>query len=171
MAVSKAIEALKASFPNDRFAVGNTEEFAELNTSYLSLLQSDLEPAAIFLPHNKDEVSKFVRQIKPFALDGEVQFAIRGAGQQPMPGCSNIINGITVDLRHIKGIEIGDGVVLLGAGERWGPIYEKLTAEGLGVSGSRSALGGIGGLALAGTHVLVVKNVYYYLDVRTPRSC
>jgi len=170
MAASKGFEALKASFPNDRFVIGGSEEFAELNKSYLSLLQSDLEPAAIFLPRDKDEVSKFVQLIKPFALDGDVQFAIRGAGQQPMPGCSNITNGITVDLRHIKGIELKDGAVSLGAGERWGPIYEKLTAEGLGVSGSRSALGGIGGLALAGANALPFFNIYPYLNVRESHS-
>ncbi|KAF2865235.1 hypothetical protein BDV95DRAFT_260051 [Massariosphaeria phaeospora] len=151
MAASKAIEALKEVFPADQLAVGGTEEFDKLNNSYLSLLQSELVPAAIFLPKSKDEVVKFVQTIKPFALTGDVSFAIRGAGQQPVPGCSNIAgNGITLDLRFLTGIELKDGVVSLGAGERWGPIYEKLHEQGLGVSGSRSALGGIGGLALAG---------------------
>lgn len=38
----------------------------------------------------------------------------------------------------------------IAAGERWGTVYEKLTDQALGVTGSRSALGGIGGLALSG---------------------
>jgi FAD/FMN-containing dehydrogenase len=151
MMTSQAIEALKQSFPDDQWLVRGTEEFAKINKSYLSLLQSDLEPAAIFLPRDKNEVARFVKLIQPFALNGDAQFAIRGAGQQPVPGCSNISeNGITVDLRFLTGIEIKDGVVSVGAGERWGPVYEKLTVKGLGVTGSRSALGGIGGLALSG---------------------
>lgn len=151
MSVYKAIDDLKAAFPASQLIVGDTGEFQTLNKSYLSLLQSDLEPAAIFLPRSKDEVAKFVRIVKPFALYGDAQFAIRGAGQQPLPGCSNISsNGITLDLRFLTGIELKDGCVSVGAGEHWGPVYEILTEQGLGVTGSRSALGGIGGLALAG---------------------
>jgi FAD/FMN-containing dehydrogenase len=89
--------------------------------------------------------------IRPFALNGDALFAIRGAGQQPVPGCSSISsNGITIDLRFLTGINVKDGVVEIGAGQRWGPVYEKLSDQGLGVTGSRSALGGIGELSLAG---------------------
>lgn len=151
MAASKGIEALQQAFPSEELAVAGTDEYDKLNNSYLSTLQSDLEPAAIFLPRTTEDVAKFVEIVKPFALNGDTQFAVRGAGQQPVPGCSNINKpGITLDLRFLTGIELKDGVVSLGAGERWGPIYEKLTEENLGVTGSRSALGGIGGLALSG---------------------
>lgn len=47
-------------------------------------------------------------------------------------------------------MEIKDGSVSIAAGERWANVYDKVQAHGLGVTGSRSALGGIGGLALAG---------------------
>lgn len=150
MTSSKAIEALQGAFAGDQLALPGSDEFTTLNKSYLSCLQSDITPAAIFLPKAKDDVAKFVSAVKPFALSGDAPFAIRGAGQQPVPGCSNVANGITLDLRHLKGIELKDGVVSVGAGDRWGPIYEKVSEQGLGVSGSRSALGGVGGLALAG---------------------
>jgi len=151
MAVEQAINTLRAAFLSDQIAVEGTEDYKKLNNSYLSLLQSEIKPATIFLPRNKHDVAKFVQLIAPFALDGNIHFAIRGAGQQPVPGCSNIEgDGITIDLRHLTGIRIKDGMVSLGAGERWGAIYEKLAEQGLGVTGSRSALGGIGGLALAG---------------------
>lgn len=69
-----------------------------------------------------------------------------------MPGCSNVDGegGVTIDLRYLRGIEVKEGFVSVGAGERWGTVYEVLVERGLGVTGSRSALGGIGGLALAG---------------------
>lgn len=75
---------------------------------------------------------------------------VRGAGQQPLPGCANIQQGITVDLRLLKGVEVKEGSVSIAAGERWANVYDKVQQHGLGVTGSRSALGGIGGLALAG---------------------
>lgn len=152
MSSSTVLDSLKDILPSDQIAINGTEAFAKLNNSYLSLLQRDLSPAAILLPRSKDEVAKIVQFLKPHALKGEIQFAIRGAGQQPVPGCSNISgNGVTIDLRHLTGIEVKDGLVSVGAGERWGAVYEKLTEHGLGVGGSRSALGGIGGLALSGT--------------------
>lgn len=151
MPISDAIQALQGAFPADHIAVQGTEQYSQLNKSYLSLLQSDLQPAAIFLPKDKSQVSKFIQLFKPFVLDGSSQFAIRGAGQQPVPGCSNIAgNGVTVDLRYLVGIELRGNTVSVGAGERWGAVYTKLAEHGLGVTGSRSALGGIGGLALSG---------------------
>ncbi|KAF2678229.1 FAD-binding domain-containing protein [Lentithecium fluviatile CBS 122367] len=120
----KAIETLKEAFANDRITLIGSEGFEKINKFYLSLLQSDLTPAAIFLPQSKTEVAKFVRLIRPFALHGGVQFAV--------------CNGL------------GDGTLSIGVGERWGSVYKKLTEERLGVTGSRSALRGIGGLASSG---------------------
>jgi hypothetical protein len=75
---------------------------------------------------------------------------VRGAGQQPLPGCANIQGGVTIDLRHLAAIEVKEGFVSVGAGARWGKIYEAVQEKGLGVTGSRSAQGGVGGLALSG---------------------
>ncbi|OAK93750.1 hypothetical protein IQ06DRAFT_353996 [Phaeosphaeriaceae sp. SRC1lsM3a] len=94
---------------------------------------------------------KFVNVIKPYALKGGIYFAVQGAGQQPAPGCTNANDtGVTLDLCNLTGIELEDDFVSIGAGERWGKVYDKVIERGLGVTGSRSALGGIGGLALAG---------------------
>lgn len=82
-----------------------------------------------------------------------MQFAIRGAGQQPLDASANVQDGITLDLSELTGIEIGNGVVSVGAGERWGNVYAALDAQGLPVTGSRSSKGGIGGLSLAGTMI------------------
>ncbi|KAL1867476.1 hypothetical protein Daus18300_006320 [Diaporthe australafricana] len=147
---SPAIEALKNAFPAEQVALAGTDEFEKLNSSYLSSLEGEIVPSGIFLPRSADDVAKFVTTIKAHALDGSAQFAIRGAGQQPLPGCANIQGGLTVDLRHLTGTEVKDGFVSVGAGERWGKIYEAVQAKGLGVTGSRSGLGGVGGLALSG---------------------
>lgn len=171
---SSAIDALKQAFSTEQLVLAGTDEFTKLNSSYLSSLESDVTPTAVFLPKSNDDVAKFVTVVKPFALDGSAPFAsehsienlsfnlktrrqkrltegilVRGAGQQPLPGCANIQGGITLDLRLLTGVEVKDGIVSVASGERWGTVYKKVEEQGLGVLGSRSALGGIGGLALS----------------------
>ncbi|KAI1082678.1 FAD-binding domain-containing protein [Whalleya microplaca] len=146
--VSQAISALRQALPRGYFALESTPEYDAVNLSYLSGLESDLRPACVFLPWTKLEVMAFVKTIRQFA--GSVQFAVRGGGQQPLPGCANIEGGITIDLRLLSGVEIQDSYVKIGAGERWGTVYEKLEREGLGVTGGRLATSGIGGLATQG---------------------
>ncbi|KAJ0116703.1 FAD-binding domain-containing protein [Diaporthe amygdali] len=147
---SSAIETLKKVFPSEQLAIAGTGEFEKLNSSYLSSLESEIAPAGIVLPKSADDVAKFINTIKQSAVDGSALFAIRGAGQQPLPGCANIQGGITLDLRLLTGVEIQEGFVSVAAGERWGNIYDRVQEQGLGVTGSRSALGGVGGLALSG---------------------
>ncbi|KAI9155659.1 FAD-dependent monooxygenase CTB5 [Paramyrothecium foliicola] len=149
---SSACDLLSGKFGNRKFALRGTAYYEELNESYLSELNSDLQPLAIFLPSNSADVSLFVQLIQPFALVGVVDFAIRGAGQQPSPGCNNINKGITIDLRNLASIDVdvAKNSVTVGAGVRWGDVYKKLLPLGLGVTGGRSILNGIGGLALSG---------------------
>lgn len=151
MDVSKVIEALQQALPEVKFTLRGTKEHEALNrATYQSALQSDIVPACIIQPKTKEEVSTFIKTIKPFILAGEAAFAIVGGGRQPAPGCSNIKDGITLNLGLLNGIEIKDGLVSIAAGETWGPVYDKLVEQGLGCSGSRSGKGGIGGLALSG---------------------
>ncbi|KAK9799244.1 hypothetical protein SCARD494_02425 [Seiridium cardinale] len=151
MSISEAIEALKLALPGVEFALRGTEEHNALNrSSYQSALQSDIVPACIVRPRTKEDISTFVKTLKPFILANKAAFAIVGGGRQPAPGCSNIQDGITLNLGLLNGIEVNDGIVSIAAGENWGSVYDKLVEQGLGCSGSRSGKGGIGGLALSG---------------------
>lgn len=151
--ISQAISALRQTLPHAHLVTPEAaEEYQSLNNSYLSGFESDLTPTCIFLPQSKKEVAAFVKTIQPFV--GDVQFAIRAAGRQPLPGCANIQDGITVDLRSLKGIDIQDGHVQIAAGELWGSVYEYLEPHGLGVTGGKSTTCGIGGLATQGTYRL-----------------
>ncbi|KAI1390595.1 FAD-binding domain-containing protein [Hypoxylon trugodes] len=107
-----------------------------------------IEQALNNLRKTTDDVAKFLRIVKT----NDVQFAIRGAGQQPLEACSNIEDGITLSLRRLADIKLKpeNNVVAVGAGALWGQVYERVQAAGLGVGGSRSAKGGIGGLSLSG---------------------
>lgn len=153
-----AIQALKASIPSGKFFLKGSAEYQEVNDGYLSGLESDLKPRLILQPASVAEVVTFVNVIKPFV--GQVPCAIRGAGQQPLPGCANVDDGITLDLALLNSITLTDdkSVVQIGAGARWGAVYEKLDPLGLSVTGSRSAQGGVGGLALAGSSLFLFRS-------------
>ena len=152
--VAQAISALRQALPGAHLVTPEAaEEYQSLNNSYLSGFESDLSPSCIFLPRSKEEVSVFVRTLQPFI--GHVQFAIRAAGRQPLPGCANVQDGITVDLRSLKGIDVQDGHVQIAAGESWGSVYEHLEPHGLGVTGGKSTTCGIGGLATQGMYALL----------------
>lgn len=148
MASTSVLNALKQAIPNGVFAERGEDLYETLNGSYLSGFESDLKPFSILQPRTREDVAAFLRTIGSYS--DSVAFAVRGGGQQPVPGSANIQDGITLDLRLLTGIELSDGVVKIGAGERWGSVYEKLGVEGLAVAGGRSTTSGIGGLALEG---------------------
>ncbi|EPE33791.1 FAD-binding protein [Glarea lozoyensis ATCC 20868] len=149
-AVDAAIASLRAVIPTRILAVRGTALYDERNDSYLAAQVSEVKPVLIFLPTSKEQVALFIKIIKPFAVVGIVRFAIRGAGQMPLPTAANIQDGITLDLVNLKGISLDTCSVTVAAGEIWGNVYSKLEGTGYGVGGSRSGLGGIGGLATQG---------------------
>jgi FAD/FMN-containing dehydrogenase len=146
MSNSPALAALQEAFPADQVALPDSELYDGRNASYLSLLESEIAPSAIVLPKSKAEVAAFLKIVG----EHKQHFAVRGAGQQPLPGCANAKDGITLDLANLVGVELKDGIVSIGAGERWGAVYNKLHDEGLSVTGARSGNNGVGGLALSG---------------------
>lgn len=151
MSTSEVIDKLKETFPADQVLIKGGEAYRERNNTYLSTLESDIIPNAIFLPKSTTEVSSFLKIIKSHGGAG-VKFAIRGAGQQPLPSCANVQDEITLDLALLSGVQVGDGVVSIAAGERWSAVYNELSYKGLGVTGGRSGNNGVGGLALSGTY-------------------
>lgn len=77
---SQAITALQKAFPNNQTFLRGAPEFDELNNSYLSAIESDIVPAAIFRPKDKHGVSKFLQITQPYTCNGDVKFAVRGGG-------------------------------------------------------------------------------------------
>ncbi|KAK8070565.1 fad binding domain protein [Apiospora hydei] len=169
MATSQVVKDLQQVLPDSLFVLRGAEDYDALNKTYQSGLNTEISPSCIFLPKSKDEVSAFLKHAGPRALSGEAPIAVYGAGCQPLPGCANVQDGITVNLSLLRGIDIDEGRVSIAAGERWGAVYEELGKKGLGVAGGRSAKSGIGGLALEGglsfhssRHGFVCDNVINY---------
>lgn len=150
--MDEAIDSLKQAIPNGQFAFPGSPEYEKSNTSYLASQENEIKPACVFHPRSAEEVAVFLQTIRPFVTTKSVRFAVRGGGQQPLPGCANIQDGITVDLSCVTGIEVQPegSTVHIAAGERWGAVYDKLEPYGLAVTAGRSSNGGIGGLALQG---------------------
>lgn len=138
---------LQEQFPASQVLLPDSEQYEEYNSSYLAAQQSEIRPSAIFQPKSAEEVARFVKM----SAAGGFAFAVRGGGQNPLPHSSNIEKpGITLDLALLNSVKLGEGSISVGAGARWGAVYEALEGMGLGVSGNRSGKGGIGGLALQG---------------------
>lgn len=72
---SPAVEALKELFPVEQLVLAGTDEYEKLNSSYLSSLENEIAPTAIFLPKTADDVANFITTIESFALDGSAKFA------------------------------------------------------------------------------------------------
>lgn len=66
-----AVETLRNTFPAEQLAFyGFDNGFGELNSSFLSSLESEIIPTGIFLPKTAEDVSKFIMVFKDYALDG-----------------------------------------------------------------------------------------------------
>ncbi|KAH8681717.1 hypothetical protein BX600DRAFT_505375 [Xylariales sp. PMI_506] len=149
MSVVSAIEAVK-KLSNSLVVLPESSEYDEITKSYFSELERELKPACYLTPTSASQVADILKTIKPFATG--LQIAICGSGQQATPAVANVRDGITIHLRHLRGIELDteNNVVSVGAGEQMGRVYEKVMAAGLGVVGNRHSSGGIGGDAVQG---------------------
>jgi FAD/FMN-containing dehydrogenase len=103
-------------------------------------------PAAILLPRSAAEVAEALA----LARDTGAPLAIRSGGH----GISSISTndgGTVIDLGALNSIErLGDSLVRLGPGARWGHVAQALYPWGLAISSGDSGDVGVGGLATTG---------------------
>lgn len=81
MPLSPILASLQDQLSNDQIALKGTEPYQKLNNSYLSLLQSDIEPAAVVLPKSNEDVVKIVKLLRLHLLNADEKLGIRGGGQ------------------------------------------------------------------------------------------
>lgn len=122
--------------------------FKELNESYFTAFNNDITPQAIARPRTAHEVSLLLKE----AAQNNAAIAIRGAGHTPWKGAANIENGMTIDLRGVRGIHLRaeTNSVEIAAGETWGSVYERLALDGLATTGGRVSRVGVVGLTVGG---------------------
>ncbi|KAL1625202.1 hypothetical protein SLS56_007397 [Neofusicoccum ribis] len=118
--------------------------------SYWSVA-AQLRPWCLIQPQNAAEVSKAVIALTEANKTQECQFAVRSGGHTVWPGANNIEDGITIDLGLMNTTtNFGNGTAGVGAGSRWGSVYEALAKDNLLVAGGRASSVGVGGFLLGG---------------------
>lgn len=136
--------------------------YNELRNSYWSGYQKALKPRCFFQPHSAAELGKAVA----LCAKARCLFNVKSGGHGHFAGQSSIEGGIQFDLVKLNTFEIkrSEGTVLVGPGNTWGSVYERLQKEGLMVVGGRAYNVGVGGYLVGGMYlrmplVLAVCNV------------
>lgn len=103
-------------------------------------------PAVILRPADAADVQRAVR----FAAVSGRRVAVRGGGHSAA-GLSTVDDGIVIDLRHLRAVEMLSGNrVRVGGGALWRQVVETLGPHGLAISSGDTADVGVGGLTLSG---------------------
>ncbi|KAL2783765.1 6-hydroxy-D-nicotine oxidase [Aspergillus keveii] len=128
-------------------------------------------PAAYILPESSSEVATALSILK----QSGIKFVVRSTGHNPNPGFSSIGDeGVVIDLAKLQrreivevnevtaaesGIGCGNGkIARVGAGNRWGVVYDWLEKQGLSAIGGRDP--GVGMGLLVGGGLGAVPNLH-----------
>ncbi|KKP05395.1 FAD binding domain-containing protein [Trichoderma harzianum] len=105
-------------------------------------------PVCRVLPINAADVATILNIVR----ETGATFAVKSGGHNSYASGTNAENGITIDLSRLKDITVSDdrNSVTVGAGCRFGEIYDKLEAHGLGCVGGRISSVRISGLTMGG---------------------
>jgi FAD/FMN-containing dehydrogenase len=135
-----------------KILVPTDEQYETSNNTYFTIFESDLKPAFIVQPTTAAEVSSVLTSLLPLLEQQRFAIAVRGTGHTPFAGSANIADGVTIDLRGLKGITISEdkSFVDIGVGETWSSVYNELEKHGLTTAGGRVGRVGVGGLVLGG---------------------
>ncbi|KAH6688464.1 hypothetical protein F5X68DRAFT_133309 [Plectosphaerella plurivora] len=105
-----------------------------------------LRPTCVITPATADMASEAVAIMSR----NNCSFAVRSGGHSTATGWANIDGGILLATTKLSSITIGNDSVSVGAGLRWGAVYDFLDPHNLTVVGGRGAEVGVGGLVLGG---------------------
>jgi FAD/FMN-containing dehydrogenase len=105
----------------------------------------DRRPSMIARPSSARDASAALR----YALDSDMPFAVR-AGGHSLAGFSAIDDGLVIDLRALRRIDIDPATrrAVVGAGLTWGELDAATQRHGLAVTGGRISDTGVAGLTL-----------------------
>ncbi|KAH8704422.1 hypothetical protein GQ44DRAFT_664060 [Phaeosphaeriaceae sp. PMI808] len=112
-------------------------------------LQLRLHPSCIVQPKSAHDVSIALDILR---ASNRTRFAVKGGGHNANTGFNNIQNGVTIDMRSIKSVEIskGDEVIRVGAGALSQDAYDAAEKRNLTVLAGRIGVVGLGGFLTGG---------------------
>lgn len=153
------IEALLRELPRGVVLLSDAPAFKDIVESSWSKQNREIIPACIIQPRDAQQLSQVVSILKREHTSRSQQsaaargfFAVRSGGTNTGLGFATIQGGAVIDLGQLNEISpAADGLtVTVGAGVKWGELYDALDAKGLTVVGGRNSPVGVGGLTLQG---------------------
>ncbi|KAL6802596.1 hypothetical protein GGI42DRAFT_29387 [Trichoderma sp. SZMC 28013] len=124
-------------------------DLGQFDTTFYFIAQAaQIVPVCRVLPVNAADVAAILDIVR----ETGATFAVKSGGHNSYASGTNAENGITIDLSRLKDITISDDrkSVTVGAGCRFGEVYDKLEAHGLGCVGGRISSVGVSGLTMGG---------------------
>lgn len=95
-------------------------EFSDSESSYFTAAAQAVRSAAVARPTSTNDVSALLTALRRH-LPADVPIAVRGAGHATYGGMAKAADGVTIDLRGLRGVDVlSDGkYARIGAGEHW----------------------------------------------------
>jgi FAD/FMN-containing dehydrogenase len=108
----------------------------------------DDTPSCIVQPTRAEDVSDAVTILAEYGC----QFSVKGGGHTPWAGAASFNGGVTIDMAKLNTTTLNHDktIASIGAGSRWGEVYNTLIPTGYMVAGGRDSTVGVGGLILGG---------------------
>lgn len=148
------LNALTTALGNDATSLlqPGSAEYERDNGSYFSAFENELKPYFIAKPATVEQVQGLVRALRPHLVAGSCRIAVRGGGHTPFAGSANIQDGVTIDMRRLKGVVLSPdkATVEMAVGETWSSVYAELEKHGLTVAGGRMSRVCVAGNLLGG---------------------
>ena len=139
-----AVKELKDGFQG-RVIVPGEDGYEEARTLFNAMI--DRRPAVIAQCASADDVAAAVR----FGRETDLPTAVR-AGGHSVAGMSTVDDGLVVDVREMKGIEVDAAgrTARCGAGLTWAEFDQATQEHGLATPGGRVSTTGVAGFTLGG---------------------
>ncbi|KAF1847366.1 FAD-binding domain-containing protein [Cucurbitaria berberidis CBS 394.84] len=145
-AVAKTCQALQQKY-GSKVALKRSQHCETVAAENWSMA-AQLSPGCVFEPANKEDVAGGLAIVVKY----KTKFAVRGGGHMPVPGASNIDDGVLFSMTNLNKMQLTQNqtVAQLDPGLRWLEVYNWISTFGLGVAGGRFAPVGVSGLLLGG---------------------
>ncbi|KAI0436188.1 hypothetical protein F4803DRAFT_567061 [Xylaria telfairii] len=109
---------------------------------------AQLSPSCVFEPSDSHDVAGALAVL---VQDG-AKFAVRSGGHMPVPGASNIDQGVLISLNRMTTMQLthNNSIAQIGPGLRWVEVAQWINQYGLMVVGGRYGPVGVSGILLGG---------------------
>ncbi|KAL8782783.1 MAG: hypothetical protein Q9213_005107 [Squamulea squamosa] len=145
---AKCCDILEKSFPQKTYSSTDQQNlYQKFVASYFSV-NDRLTPSCAISPANTNDVA----EITGLLSKNSCQFAVKSGGHGILTGSSNIVKGVTVDLRGMRNVSLNKQTktATVQPGAKWIDVYSYMDGLGYAVPGGRAGDVGVGGLTSGG---------------------